>query len=170
MTAHDPFHEFREDHRLLLGLLDNLERALAAQGEAAPASSALLAPLASPFATHMDSEERALYPAFATALPEANGSLGALTLEHHELRSMLERLIALLDHAPSAARDEQLHVQLRDFVDLFRIHIRKEEAAMFSVAARILTPGEARELASRIAAHHAKPMPPAGPAPERNCI
>jgi hemerythrin-like domain-containing protein len=41
-------------------------------------------------------------------------------------------------------------VQLRDFVDLLRIHIRKEEVVVFRVAERALAPDAVAALAARM--------------------
>jgi ABC-type uncharacterized transport system ATPase subunit len=51
---------------------------------------------------------------------------------------------------PNEARDEQMTVQIRDLVDLLRIHIRKEEALVIGMAERVLRPSEVEALTVRM--------------------
>lgn len=160
MTSVRVFQRFRNDHRRVLARLDEIERVLR-HGRAGRlgrraevAVLGLVTLLAAQFATHMRAEEEVLYPALEQSFPESAPSLGPLRSDHRELRGMLESLDRLLAQAASPARDEQVSVQVRDFVDLLRIHIHKEEAAVFRVAARVLTPQDLQQLAERIAAHH----------------
>jgi hemerythrin-like domain-containing protein len=154
------FRQFRDDHRRVLGELDRLEGAVlqgAHRGRLGPralaAAEGAAAFLLQQFATHMAVEEDVLYPALAEAFPEARPSLRPLQVEHAELRSMLTRLAGLLREPQEAARDEQITVQVRDLIDLLRLHVHKEDAAVFTVAARVLTPREIGRLAARVAAH-----------------
>ena len=78
---------------------------------------------------------------------------------------MLIRLKATLGEPAGPDRDEQIVVQLRDFIDLLRIHIRKEEALVISVAERVLRQSEVELLKARMsrgvrAERH--PGPPSG--------
>ena len=110
----------------------------------------ILGTLARQFDSHMAAEEEVLFPMLARALPETLGRLEPLTLEHRELRGLLDSLTQLMGDPPSAERNEQLAVQTRDFVDLLRIHVRKEEVVVFRVAERVLEPRELNEVASRL--------------------
>lgn len=152
-TGPDPFARFRQDHALVLARIDDLE-----QQWLLPASprhdAALRAPLAlleHQFATHMAAEDGVLYPAIQGAFPTGRATLEALRADHAELRLMLETLLQGVGAPASAARDEQLQVVLRDFVDLLRLHIHREESAVFDVASRVLSITEAAALALRIA-------------------
>jgi hemerythrin-like domain-containing protein len=116
-----------------------------------PPLRALMGLLEAQFATHMRDEEELLFPALAEALPETAPSLVPLRKEHGELRQMLAAITAALGQPASPSRDEQIMVQLRDFVDLLRIHVHKEEAAVFSVAGRVLAPLEITALSRRVA-------------------
>lgn len=163
MTAPDVFRSFRSDHRRVLARLDSVERAMKGRGRArriGPAAEAALAELVEhlgrQFATHMRTEEDVLYPALSESLPEAAAGLAPLRSDHRELRGMRERLAALLAKPAGPGRDEQVAVQVRDFTDLLRIHIHKEEATVFRVAARILTPDGTRELQARVAANRSR--------------
>jgi hemerythrin-like domain-containing protein len=63
---------------------------------------------------------------------------------------MLKRLESTLAEPDPSDRDEQVAVQVRDFIDLLRIHIRKEEAVVIRVAERVLRPREVQALAARM--------------------
>ena len=112
---------------------------------------ALLAHLESQFATHMAAEEAVLYPVLQHAFPEAGASLRPLQQEHEELRTMLTSLVGTLRRPPTASRDEQVVVQVKDFADLLRLHIRKEESLVFDLSERVLDARRLRGLARRLA-------------------
>jgi len=167
MSAEQAFEPFRVDHRQMLVWLDEIETVMQVSGPygIGPLTAAALNDLAeyleSQFGTHMRAEEEVLYPALAQLFPEAAPSLSPLRAQHDELRTMLVQLRALLAEPATPARDEQVSVQVRDFVDLLRIHIHNEEAAVFSVAERVLAPAEISQLGSRVAAHFRSTQPPA---------
>lgn len=150
------FEQMREDHRNVLeriGVLDAAAAAVPRSGTADwPGNEArdVLALLARQFQTHMAAEDEILYPALADALPVARPSIEPLMADHRTLRMMLADLLQALEEPPSDARNEQIGVQLRDLADLLRIHIRKEEAIVISVAERALSPMEVEALAARL--------------------
>jgi hemerythrin-like domain-containing protein len=147
----------RADHRYVLGEIGVLEET-ARSGRAGPRSGSwpderakeVLTMLARQFETHMGAEDEFLFPALVQALPQTLMSIEALRADHATLRAMLESLRALVTSPPSDARDEQIGIQLQDFVDLLRIHIRKEEAVAISVAERVLRPTELEAFAARM--------------------
>jgi hemerythrin-like domain-containing protein len=154
-SEHDAFGQFRTDHVRVLAEIDQLERqALSGAGD--PGETVVRAAaelLTSQFATHMTAEEKVLYPAIRAAFPAGRATLEALNADHAELRMMLATITRWLDAPASARRDEQLPVVLRDFIDLLRLHIHREETAVFDVASRVLSRLETEELARRIAPH-----------------
>ncbi len=153
MDGVDPFGQFRRDHARVLGQIDLLEQQAVVEPEAL--DEALLAGaielLRSQFATHMTAEESVLYPAIQLAFPAGRSTLEALRADHVELRLMLATISIRLGATGSPERDEQLQVVLRDLIDLLRLHIHREESAVFDVASRVLSNDEAAELARRIA-------------------
>jgi hemerythrin-like domain-containing protein len=171
MKKQDIFQRLRADHARVFAELNTLERAAGiaapARGRAAAAAKPggtaarsrvngaelrrVLSLLAAQFDTHMAAEDEALFPALARALPETLGRLESFHAEHQELRSMLASLEALITQSAGPARDEQIAVQARDFVDLLRIHVRKEEAVVFRVAEQVLAPAELNRVANRVA-------------------
>lgn len=150
------FERMREDHRNVLERIKVLDAAAAAipKGPAGdwpdPEARAVLALLRRQFQTHMAAEDEILYPALAEALPVARPSMEPLIADHGALRMMLADLEQELQEPASDARNEQIGVQLRDLTDLLRIHIRKEEAVVFTIAERALSPVEVEALAARI--------------------
>ncbi len=138
----------------MLSHLDLIETELSgARGFGAQATAALgriVGMLARQFATHMTAEDALLYPWLGETLPESRVTLDALGADHSELRSLLSGIAEGLAKRAGRKRDEQLRVQLRDFVDLLRLHIRREESVVFEVADRIMRPAEALELARRL--------------------
>jgi len=163
--AAGPFGRFRDDHRRVLGRLDDLERIATdpVRGETGEARFAeTLDLLARQFATHMIAEDRVLYPVLAVAFPESRAVLAPLHVEHIELRLMLAALGDTVGRSRGPAREEQLLVRTRDFVTLLRLHIRKEDHSVFDLAERVLRPHEVRELVERLEASYALGDPERG--------
>ena len=111
------------------------------------------------FAEHMQTKEDVLYPAIESALPEASTSLVALREDHRELRGLIGAIAMRLEQPRHGIRDEQLRVLTRDLIDLLRLHIRKEEGIVFSVASRVLQEDEISMLARRIGRAGTHPRP-----------
>lgn len=153
VAAGDPFAPFRRDHARLLARLDDLERRVLS-GAAELDEGALrelVAVLERQFATHMAAEDAVLFPALDDAFPVLGATLEPLRQDHLELRLMLATLSEQLSRPVSASRAEQLVVLARDLTDLLRLHIHREEAAVFDVAQRALTPEETTALVGRLA-------------------
>ena len=151
-SGHDLFGGFRSDHACVLAQVNELERQMLA-GAGLPDEALLreaVALLVDQFATHMTAEESILYPAIQAAFPAGCSTLESLRADHVELRLMLQSVLQWLEAPASADRGEQLSVVLRDFVDLLRLHIHREESAVFDVALRVLSNTEAECLARQI--------------------
>jgi hemerythrin-like domain-containing protein len=147
----DIFAAMRLDHERVLADLTALERAAAGVGQERERNmGAVLAGMERQFATHMAAEDELLFPALLLALPGTAPQVRPLSAEHDDLRSMLAGLRRTLTLPPGAARDEQLLVQARDFAELLRIHIRKEEAVVFRLAEPVLGDRELDALARRL--------------------
>ncbi|HEX5031693.1 MAG TPA: hemerythrin domain-containing protein [Candidatus Eisenbacteria bacterium] len=143
------FERMREDHRRVLNEVAAMEEAMAGGTDPTQAVSRLVALLVRQFGSHMAAEDEVLYPALMNALPETRASIEPLRADHGALRMMLADLEEMLG-LPGEARDEQMAVQIRDLVDLLRIHIRKEEALVIGVAERVLQPAEVEALSVRM--------------------
>jgi hemerythrin-like domain-containing protein len=144
---------FRCDHADVLVRLASLEAAMP-NGRSRRLKEeplrALIAHLERQFATHMAAEEAVLYPVLERAFPETGASLRPLHQEHTELRVMLAALAETLQRPATRMRDEQVLVQVADFAELLRLHIRKEESFVFDLSERVLNARELRGLASRL--------------------
>jgi len=158
MSKTSIFDRMRSDHREVLEKIAVLDSAAGEahgrhHGRGWPVGTVteVLDMLERQFSTHMAAEDEILFPALLEALPQARLSIEPLQADHVELRTMLSRLRETLREPAGDARNEQIGVQLRDFVDLLRIHIRKEEAVVISVAERVLKPREVQALAARMA-------------------
>ena len=161
----DPFLAFRRDHARVLGSLDALEASALVGGgplDERPLRE-LVALLERQFATHMAAEDAVLYPALRTAFPEVGGTIDPLLADHAELRATLAALGELLALSPGRARDEQLVVLARDFTDLLRLHIRKEESLVLDVASRVLSHAEIAAMADGLVAFRREPDDPRAP-------
>ena len=140
----------RRDHARLRGVLEHADAflrrragALATLGTVAefttePSAGArvLALELAAHLGTHLTAEPDT--EGFLVGLLDgdvaSHGALAASRGEHDELRSMLATLVRTLDGPASARRDEQIAVQLRDLVDLVRIHVRKEDVLILAAS------------------------------------
>lgn len=150
------FQQMREDHSRVLEDATLLEHAASQHAEQRkeswPGADVLrvLRMLTRQFATHMAAEDEVLYPALIGAMPETRLSLELLRADHEALRLMLDDLDGMLEEPAGRTRNEQVAIALRDFVDLLRIHIRKEEAIVIAVAERVLNDAEVEALAVRL--------------------
>ena len=160
----DPFLAFRRDHARVLDVIASLETAVLGGGpfDERPLRE-LVVLLERQFATHMAAEDAVLYPALRTAFPEVGGTIDPLLADHAELRATLAALAELLSLSPGRARDEQLLVLARDFTDLLRLHIRKEESLVLDVASRVLSRAEIAAMASGLDAFRRETHDPPGP-------
>ncbi|HEX7076824.1 MAG TPA: hemerythrin domain-containing protein [Candidatus Eisenbacteria bacterium] len=154
MDADSLIERIKSDHRRVLAEVSRLESLLARGGATRPAPQAkldaLVRMLEREFGTHMAAEDEALYPAVVAVVPAAKGSVEPLHDEHAELRAMLERLRETMGEPGGAERDEQVTVQVADLAALLRIHIRKEESLVLSVAARLLRPQDIDAIVKRM--------------------
>lgn len=73
---------------------------------------------------------------------------------------LLTTLLGWLVAPASDMRDEQIQVVLRDFIDLLRLHIHREESAVFDVISRVLALHKLADAGSVVPA--VDPLPPAG--------
>ncbi len=151
----------RNDHTRLRGVLERVDAflhrragALATRGtvaaftaEPAAGARALALELAAHLGTHLTAEPdtEGLLGGLLDGDGASRGALAMLRGEHDELRSMLAMLVRTLDGPARAPRDEQLAVQLRDLVDLLRIHGRKEDVLILAASQSTAVPPRRRK-------------------------
>jgi len=137
----DPILErLRQDHALLRAALEPadvfLRRPASVAAEPPADARGLILELAERLGAHLAAEPGAGGPLLGGLEHDAGAraAFGALCGDHDELRSMLAALVRTIDDAPGPRRDEQVIVQLRDLVDLVRIHVRKEEVLVLAAS------------------------------------
>lgn len=138
-----PTRALREEHALLLEVLDRFERALART--AAPAAREF-APFVEFFRGYADfchhrKEEACLFP-----LLERHGvigPLGCMLEEHREGRALIARLARAVEAEDFADVEAAGYA----YADLLRAHIEKENRVLFELADQCLTAAETMELA-----------------------
>ncbi len=136
-----------QEHREVLGKLEETERAVGALKGGAPAEGyrAALEGLVHFFSEelerHLRKEEEGLFPALETHLSRVAGPIAVMLMEHKEMRSgcaafaeAVERLFK--EGGPAALR--QLEEVARDYAGLLRSHIMKEDQVLFPMAVRLL--------------------------------
>jgi len=162
MSSMDTFRHLREDHaRVLseLGILADLAETRSPGPREIDELRGLVILLERECAAHMRAEEEALFPALTESewMTDAAKTLAPLKAEHGEIKDMLATLAGVLAAPAGRGRDEQIAVQARDLVDLFRIHVRKEEALVFRMAERVLPADTLQHLAERLLVHAPHP-------------
>ena len=112
-------------------------------------------PCFAPFATYLGAdvvqhfalEEQALFPLLENHLPATHGPLAVMNAEHREFRHLLEIFNAALQAGALIA--QRAHAVA--IIGLLRAHIAKEDAVLFPMAERLLSPEELGEVARRTA-------------------
>jgi hemerythrin-like domain-containing protein len=145
----DPLDELMDEHRTIEQVLAALEAA--AERELPVAFYERAVDFIVHFADgcHHDKEEALLFPAMeAHGVPTGGGPLGVMLHEHEVGRACVARMrqaIAAGDAA--AARDAA-----RDYTDLLRAHIAKEDGVLYRIARQVLPAAELASLAERFEA------------------
>lgn len=141
----------REDHKKVLKRLAELDRLLGALEE--PATAAPLKELGSFFKTefwvHFSKEEEALFPEMERHIPRQGGPLGVMLSEHDQLRKINQGFQQGMDRFPGHGARELVLKHGREFVDILRGHIEKEENVLFMFAERLLSPEEVHRAAAK---------------------
>jgi hemerythrin-like domain-containing protein len=121
----------RAEHRVILGMLDALERAAGMVIGAAWWGEAIAWLRAFADASHHAKEERVLFPAMVKAgVPDDSGPIAMMLAEHVEGRE----LVRTMADARGTARARAA----RDYVRLLRDHIAKEDEVVFPLAESVL--------------------------------
>jgi hemerythrin-like domain-containing protein len=101
-------------------------------------------------ACHHRKEETILFPALeARGVPRSQGLIRELLQEHGAGRRMLRDMGGLLHPAQDDFGNSRLLIRRRgrDYVALLRKHIAKEEAQLWPLAERVLTPDDDANIA-----------------------
>ena len=131
-----PTDLLRDEHRVILGALDVLERAAAHEAAGTMVGDAWWTDAVAWFRafadnTHHAKEEAALFPAMMKAgMPSEGGPIAVMLQEHDEGR----RLLTVMDASAGAARRDAC----RAYLALLRAHIEKENEILFRLAEALL--------------------------------
>lgn len=149
----------RSDHRQFLGLLDRLDRAVtsgssrgAGNGGAArlaKEAGGLIGELIGSLQRHEKIEEGLLWPAVRRHAPDAAAALQILDADHAGLSSVMEtfkREVGVAGRSPA-----WLILGVSRLANMVRSHIAREEADLFSIAARRIPAAELERLGAEAA-------------------
>ncbi len=159
----------RQDHELVLLVLDGAEREAREIRKTGKANSEKIAQMLGFFRTFMDKchhskEERDLFPRLETCgMPCCDGGGGggpvAVMLYEHDLgRNEVAGIATALDEYKSSdsAAGEAICEHLNVFVRLLREHIDKENNVLFEMADQLLSPSNQEELRAAFVAIEAE--------------
>lgn len=148
----------RADHRAFLALLERLDRSvtssssrfmLPGSGERLESEAAqLIRELIERLKRHEGVEEGLLWPAMRRLVPEAAAALQVMEADHAGLRAVLgtfERELSAAGHSPA-----WLILGVSRMANMVRSHIAREEADLFSIAARRIPAAELERLGADI--------------------
>jgi hemerythrin-like domain-containing protein len=145
----------REEHRLILAVLDALEVAVRRAESSGRVRREVFGPFVEFFRgfadrCHHGKEEDRLFPCLERCgVPREGGPIGVMLEEHRlgrgHVRAMGEALEAAEGGDAGAAGAVLAHA--RDFLELLRDHIRKEDHVLFEIADRVVPEDDRRSLA-----------------------
>lgn len=154
-----PTHTLRDEHRVILKVLDCFEIALRRAGRAGVVAAAEFQPFVGFFRDFADrchhcKEEDRLFPCLERCgLPHEHGPIAVMLHEHQIGRTHVRAIAAALGSAANG--DEQaINAVIREgqaFVELLRNHILKEDQVLFQMADDMIPETERTHLANEYA-------------------
>jgi len=156
-TDMTPTQVMETEHRLIETVVKALGGVAAALEKGQPADAAMLATAVEFFRVYADKlhhgkEETLFFPMLVKrGVPPQGCPIGGLNHEHEKGR---ELVLALAERAPAFGQGkpgsrEALLETLRGIVDLYQNHIWKEDAMVFPMADKVLSPADHTELSER---------------------
>ncbi|MCK6457657.1 MAG: hemerythrin domain-containing protein [Phycisphaerae bacterium] len=152
----DATHTLREEHQVILRVLDAFEAALGQALDARRVTTAVFAPFLEFFRgfadrCHHGKEEDRLFPCLnRCGMPCDHGPIFVMLEEHRQgrahVRAMLEQL-ASADAGDAAAVESVLRHGF-GFLDLLRNHIQKEDGVLFNLADQLVQGEQLASLAA----------------------
>ena len=155
---HDATQILRQEHEVILGVLQATEKTAAALEAGNDVSAHFLNETVeflrrSADARHLGKEEDLLFPKLRHCMPGAAGTVSMMLMEHQLGRSHITRMAE--DGQSYADGDRSAGVECAnaalDYVALLREHIGKENHVLFVMAERVLTQEEQEQSASAFA-------------------
>lgn len=145
----------RQEHQVILRVLDCFEVALGQAADAGGVSQETFAPFVTFFrefadACHHCKEEDRLFPALERCgIPREGGPIGVMLYEHKVGRELVSAIDAHLE-AADGGEAEAIQTVLgagRQFIELLRAHIGKEDHCLFAMAENVVQGEELNALA-----------------------
>jgi hemerythrin-like domain-containing protein len=154
MEAPSPTGVLREEHQLILKVLDVLEVLLARVAEGAPGDWHAIEKCTQFFrlfadACHHGKEQELLFPVLESrGVPREGGPIGVMLYEHEQGRALVARMREHLTaaHEGEAAASEIVLESGHAFLILLRNHIAKEDNILFMMADRLVDGGACQQL------------------------
>ncbi|MCL6552826.1 MAG: hemerythrin domain-containing protein [Firmicutes bacterium] len=141
--------ELVEEHRVILGVLEGLERALAAADAGGDVPVAFLRDLVTFSQAFVDrchhgKEEACLFPCLQRrGIPRERGPIAVMLEEHEAGRRLVREIAAQLDrHAQGAVPARAVLEPCRQYLELLRAHIAKENDVLFPMGEGVLHPAD----------------------------
>jgi len=156
MPEQDPIEVLMQEHRLIERVLNALEKTLDSS-ESVPPPVEFLEQAAGFFrnfadACHHFKEEQVLFPELERrGIPREGGPVGVMLTEHELGRALVRTAAERLGEARKGdtAALEEAAGNLRQFIQLLRDHIFKEDNVLFQMARQVLARDELNEVARR---------------------
>ncbi len=142
----------REEHRLILQVVDRLDRAVGSGGVVSDGDLELARDCVAFFklfvdACHHAKEEDLLFPALEEqGMPHDAGPIAVMLEEHRLGRELVGRMARALEDENTDAARAELGRAARDYIALIRQHIGKEDGVLFTMADRMVTPKACQRL------------------------
>lgn len=146
--------QLREEHRLILQVVGVLDTIVDRAGHGGPLDLEGLGDCIAFFrlftdACHHGKEEGLLFPELESrGLPADSGPIAVMLEEHRRGRDLVARMGRALEGATTGeeAARKDLEGAARDYADLIRSHISKEDGVLFEMADQLVVDHACREL------------------------
>jgi hemerythrin-like domain-containing protein len=103
---------------------------------------------------HHGKEEGILFPSMVAAgVPDRGGPIAVMMAEHIQGRGFIHEMEESLEDPPDLARFEKAG---RDYINLLRVHIQKEQNVLFPMAERMITETELEQIHIAFSKHEEK--------------
>jgi hemerythrin-like domain-containing protein len=155
----------REEHQVILKVLDCFDRVLQAGRASGTVTRAVFEPFLEFFRGFADQchhckEEDRLFPCLeAKGVPREGGPIGVMLNEHEQGRRRVRAMGDELDAADGgdAISAERVLEQGQQFLELLRAHIAKEDNVLFNMADQLVGGDDLARLAESYAAAESEP-------------
>ena len=146
----DPIDRLVREHRIVEGILDQVEAALTGGGATPPEAETIAAVrhhigrLWPEFYHHsLQREEQMLFPLLASLAPPGQGPVAVMRQEHRLMAVGFRTILAPDSSTADVVRSALVLCQV------LRAHIQKEDGVLFPMAAQRLTPGQLETIGDR---------------------